>query len=74
MRTYILRPAAMGRYPGIVLFSEIFQVTGPVRPAAAQLAGSSFVLPSRKSTMSGNRREPCFPTTLPGRSAVMHIR
>ena len=44
MRTYIFRPAATGRYPGIVLFSEIFQVTGPVRPAAAQLAGSSFVV------------------------------
>jgi dienelactone hydrolase len=29
MRTYLFRPAAEGRYPGLVLFSEIFQVTGP---------------------------------------------
>ena len=24
MRTYVLSPAAAGRYPGLVLFSEIF--------------------------------------------------
>jgi carboxymethylenebutenolidase len=28
MRTYLFRPVAEGRYPGLVLFSEIFQVTG----------------------------------------------
>jgi carboxymethylenebutenolidase len=49
MRTYVLRPAdAPGqparRYPGIVLFSEIFQVTGPIRRTAAILAGHGFVV------------------------------
>ncbi len=44
MRTYIFRPAAAGRYPGLVLFSEIFQMTGPIRRAAANLAGSGFVV------------------------------
>ena len=44
MRTYILRPVAAGRYPGIVLFSEIFQVTGPIRRTAAMLAGHGFVV------------------------------
>ncbi|HKX26390.1 MAG TPA: dienelactone hydrolase family protein, partial [Blastocatellia bacterium] len=44
MRTYILRPAAEGSYPGILLFSEIFQVTGPIRRAAAMLAGHGFVV------------------------------
>src|SRR4029453_6320475 len=43
MRPYVLRPAAAGRYPGIVLFSEIFQVTGPIRRTAAWLAGHGFV-------------------------------
>jgi hypothetical protein len=38
MRTYLFRPAAEGRYPGLLLFSEIFQVTGPIRRAAAMLA------------------------------------
>ena len=44
MRTHILRPAAPGRYPGLVLWSEIFQVTGPVRRTAALLAGNGFVV------------------------------
>ncbi len=35
MRTYLFRPVAEGRYPGLVLYSEIFQVTGPIRRAAA---------------------------------------
>jgi len=44
MRVQISRPAAAGRYPGIVLYSEIFQVTGPIRRAAAFLAGHGFVV------------------------------
>lgn len=44
MRTYVLYPIAEGRYPGIVLFSEIFQVTGPIRRTAALLAGHGFVV------------------------------
>jgi carboxymethylenebutenolidase len=43
MRTYIFRPVAAGRYPGILLYSEIFQVTGPIRRTAALLAGHGFV-------------------------------
>ena len=44
MRTYLFRPAAAGRYPGIALFSEIFQVSGPMRRTAALLAGHGFVV------------------------------
>jgi carboxymethylenebutenolidase len=44
MRTYVFRPMAGGRYPGIVLFSEIFQVTAPIRRTAALLAGHGFVV------------------------------
>src|SRR5947208_15354104 len=44
MRTYIFRPAADGKYPGLLLFSEIFQVTGPIRRTAALLAGHGFVV------------------------------
>jgi carboxymethylenebutenolidase len=46
MRTFISRPAAPGKYPGIILFSEIFQVTGPIRRTAAFLAGHGFVVAS----------------------------
>jgi carboxymethylenebutenolidase len=46
MRTFVSRPAAEGKYPGIVLFSEIFQVTGPIRRTAALLAGNGFIVAS----------------------------
>jgi carboxymethylenebutenolidase len=44
MRTFVFRPGAPGRYPGILLFSEIFQVTGPIRRTAALLAGNGFIV------------------------------
>jgi carboxymethylenebutenolidase len=44
MRTYIFRPTAPGRYPGLVLYSEIFQVTAPIRRTAALLAGHGFMV------------------------------
>jgi carboxymethylenebutenolidase len=44
MRTNIFRPQAPGKYPGILLYSEIFQVTGPIRRTAAMLAGHGFVV------------------------------
>jgi carboxymethylenebutenolidase len=44
MRTYVFRPVAAGRYPGVVLFSEIFQVTAPIRRTASLIAGHGFVV------------------------------
>lgn len=44
MRTYLFRPAAEGRYPGLVLFSEIFQATGPIRRTAAFFAGHGYIV------------------------------
>jgi carboxymethylenebutenolidase len=44
MQTYLVRPVAGGRYPGLVLYSEIFQVTGPIRRTAAMLASHGFVV------------------------------
>jgi carboxymethylenebutenolidase len=44
MRTYVFRPVAPGRYPGIVLFSEIFQVSAPIRRTAAFLAGHGYLV------------------------------
>ena len=44
MRTHLFRPQAPGKYPGILLYSEIFQVTGPIRRTAALLAGHGFVV------------------------------
>src|SRR6202012_454294 len=44
MRTFIFCPGAAGKYPGLVLFSEIFQMTAPIRRTAAMLAGHGFVV------------------------------
>jgi carboxymethylenebutenolidase len=44
MRTHVFRPVAEGRYPGILLYSEIFQVTAPIRRTAALLAGHGYVV------------------------------
>jgi carboxymethylenebutenolidase len=44
MRVHLFAPAAAGRYPGIVLYSEIYQITEPVRRMAAFLAGQGFVV------------------------------
>jgi carboxymethylenebutenolidase len=44
MRTHIVRPAGPGRYPGILVYSEIFQVTAPVHRMAVMLAGQGYVV------------------------------
>jgi len=44
MRTYVFRPKAEGRYPGILFYSEIFQLTGPIRRLSVFLAGHGFVV------------------------------
>lgn len=44
MRTHLARPVAPGRYPGIVFFSEIFQITAPIRRTMAALAGHGYIV------------------------------
>lgn len=44
MRTRIVRPAAPGRYPGVLFYSEIFQITGPIFRTAAMLAGHGYIV------------------------------
>jgi carboxymethylenebutenolidase len=44
MRTQLFRPTGDGRFPGLVLFSEIFQITAPIRRTAQFLAGHGFVV------------------------------
>ena len=44
MRTHIVRPSAPGRFPGIVMYSEIFQLTAPVHRLAVQLASDGYVV------------------------------
>jgi len=44
MRTQVFRPTGDGHHPGIVLYSEIFQITAPIRRTAAFLAGHGFIV------------------------------
>ena len=44
MRTAIFQPTETGRYPGLILYSEIFQITAPIRRTAALLASHGYVV------------------------------
>src|ERR1700759_4484898 len=44
MRLHLFRPAGPGRFPGLVLYSEIYQVTGPIRRLAAFMAGQGYLV------------------------------
>ncbi len=39
-----MRPSGPGRYPAIALYSEIFQITAPIRRMAAFFAGHGYVV------------------------------
>ena len=44
MRLHLFRPAVEGRFPGVLFFSEIYQVTGPIRRLAAMVAGQGYLV------------------------------
>lgn len=43
MRMFVAAPKAAGKYPGIICYSDIFQLTGPMLRAVSRLAGYGFV-------------------------------
>jgi carboxymethylenebutenolidase len=44
MRVFIAAPRAADKYPGVLCYSDIFQLTGPTLRACARLAGYGFVV------------------------------
>jgi carboxymethylenebutenolidase len=44
MRLHLFRPNVPGRFPGLVFYSEIYQVTGPIRRLAAFMAGQGHLV------------------------------
>ncbi len=44
MRSFVARPKAEGRYPGVVFYSDIFQLTGPMLRVVRRLAGYGFTV------------------------------
>jgi dienelactone hydrolase len=53
MRIFVFHPTLPGypnaRFPGVVLFSEIYQVTGPVARFARQIAGQGYIVAAPSS-------------------------
>jgi len=44
MRSLVVRPTEPGTFPGILFYSDIFQLTGAMHRACARLAGYGFVV------------------------------
>jgi carboxymethylenebutenolidase len=44
MRSFVAAPKQDGKYPGILFYSDIFQLTGPMIRASMRLAGYGFVV------------------------------
>ena len=44
MRTCVFRPSEPGSYPGLLLYSEIFQITGPIRRTATLFASHGYLV------------------------------
>src|SRR3989442_3430664 len=44
MRTFVAAPKRSGKYPGILFYSDIFQLTGPMLRSCTRLAGYGFVV------------------------------
>ena len=44
MRTLVARPKAEGTFPGLLVFSDIFQLTGPTVRAVVRLASYGFIV------------------------------
>lgn len=44
MRTFVAAPKREGKYPGILFYSDIFQLTGPMLRSTLRLAGYGFVV------------------------------
>jgi carboxymethylenebutenolidase len=44
MRLHLFIPQGKGRHPGVIFYSEIFQVTGPIRRMASALSGHGYLV------------------------------
>ena len=44
MRVHLFTPEGEGAHPGVIFYSEIFQMTGPIRRMAAALSGQGYLV------------------------------
>ncbi|KAG9238835.1 dienelactone hydrolase family protein [Amylocarpus encephaloides] len=70
MRIFLFHPQIPNypnaRFPGVVLFSEIYQVTGPVARFARQIAGQGYIVAAPSSYHEFTGPEPLAYDTLAG--------
>ena len=65
MRLHRFRPMAAGAIRASLLYSEIYQITGPIRRMAAFLAGQGYLVVAPEVFTSLKSRAPCWPMTRP---------
>ncbi|MFO0672718.1 MAG: dienelactone hydrolase family protein [Polyangiaceae bacterium] len=68
MRVLVTEPRAEGRFPGILLYSDIFQITGSHFRLAQRLAGYGFVVASPEIFHRRERRGAAIPFDDAGRT------
>lgn len=44
MRVHLFVPTGEGKHPAVIFYSEIFQITGPIRRMAAALSGEGYLV------------------------------
>lgn len=71
MRTVIARPVADGQYPGILLFSDIFQLSDPMIRTCARLAGYGFIVAAHEIFHRREAAGTVLPQTDEGRARGM---
>lgn len=71
MRTFIAHPATAGKYPGILLFSDIFQLSEPMLRTCARLAGYGFVVAAHEIFHRWEPAGTVLPQTDEGRARGM---
>lgn len=69
MRVHLFRPTRAGRFPAILLFSEIYQVTAPIERLAAMIAGLGYLVAVPEVYHEYEARDACLPMTSPAQIA-----
>ena len=69
MRTFVAAPAAEGSYPGIVFYTDIFQLTEARLRWAVRLAGYGFIVAAPEIYHRVEPPGPCSSSTTRARRA-----
>lgn len=71
MRAFVAQPVQAGRYPGIIYFSDIFQISAAMQRACTRLAGYGFVVAAHEIFHRHEAAGTILPQTDEGRTRGM---